>query len=132
MLPRRTAGARCIRETASLPVVLPHGSSVAVIRVAGEDLLRAVELFQQHRADEEMRPSHGAQGENCIGLVENRLAEPFGAADREGDRSGAPIAPGGEAVGDVTARPGLPALVERDENGAGRTSGKDQCGLARL
>ena len=103
MLPRRTAGARCIRETASLPVVLPHGSSVAVVRVTGEDLLRAVELFQQHRADEEMRPGHRAEGENCIGVVENRLAEPFRAADREGDRSDAPIAPGGEAVGEVTA-----------------------------
>jgi len=125
MLPRRTAGARCIRETASLPVVLPHGSSVAVVRVTGEDLLRAVELFQQHRADEEMRPGHRAEGENCIGVVENRLAEPFRAADREGDRSDAPIAPGGEAVGEVATRPWLSPRIERDENCAGGTSGKD-------
>ena len=125
MLPRRTAGARCIRETASLPVVLPHGSSVAVVRVTGEDLLRAVELFQQHRADEEMRTGHRAEGENCIGVVENRLAKPFSAANRKSDGGTAVIAPGGEAVSQVAARPWLSPRIERDENCAGGTSGKD-------
>ena len=99
MLPRRTAGARCIRETASFPVVLPHGRSVTVIRVAGQDLLGAVELFQQHRADEKVRPSHRAEGEDHIGFLENRLAQPFGAADCEGDRTGAAITPSRQPVG---------------------------------
>ena len=123
MLPRRTAVARCIRETASFPVVLPHGRSVTVIRVAGEDLLGAVELFQQHCADEKVGPGHRTQGENCIGLVENRFAQPFGAADREGDGSGTAITPGGEPVGELTARPFCTAAVERDEHGGGWAGG---------
>ena len=35
--------------------------SLPVIGVAGEDLLGAVELFQQHAANEKMRPSHRPQ-----------------------------------------------------------------------
>ena len=89
--------------------------------MAGEDLLRPVELFEQHRADQEVRPGHRAEGQNRFRLIEDRLAEPLGATDGKRDGPGAVIAPGSEAVGEVAARPLLPPRIERDEAGAGRS-----------
>ena len=58
--------------------------------------------------------------------------EPVGAADREGQRGGAGVAPAGEPVGQLPAAPGRAALVERDEPGTRRQRGEDQLGLALL
>jgi hypothetical protein len=131
-MPRGTAGARCIRETAAIQVVLPHGGSGAVIRVAGEDLLRAVQLLQQHRADEQVRPGHCTERQDRIGLVENGLTEPVGAANRESHGPGAVIAPGGKPAGQVAARPFLTAFIERNKARIRRPGGEEQFGLARL
>ena len=103
-----------------------------MVRVPGKDLLRPVELFEEHCADEEVRPGHRAQGQNRIGFVENDFAEPFGAANCKSDGGTAMIAPAGETVGKLAAGPGLAALVERDKHPAGRPHGEQQFGLARL
>src|SRR5262249_18519788 len=107
-------------------------SLVPMIRVAGEDLLRAVQLFEQHAAHHQMRPGHRAERDGRVGAGKDRLAESVGAADREGERGCAPVAPAGEPVGEVAAGPGAAALVERNQPGAGRHRAEDQFGLARL
>src|SRR5579862_7516308 len=42
---------------------------LAVIGMAREDLLRAVDLLQKHRAGQEMRPGHRAQGQFRLRLL---------------------------------------------------------------
>ena len=103
-----------------------------MIGVAGEDLLGAVKLFQQQAAHHEMRPSHRAERKNRVGTLDNRWTEPVGAADGEGECRRAAVAPGGEPVGELAARPELPAFVERDEYRASRHRSEDQLGLVCL
>jgi hypothetical protein len=43
-----------------------------MVRVAGENLLSAIELFEQHPSDEQMGPGHRSEREGHIGSVENR------------------------------------------------------------
>src|SRR5580700_592223 len=100
--------------------------------MAGEDLLRPVELLQQHAADEEMRPGHHTQRQHRVGALDNGGPEPLGTADREGYGADTAVAPGPEPVGQFTARPFGATLVERDETGAGGQRGEGQLGLARL
>jgi hypothetical protein len=102
-----------------------------MIRVAGEDLLRAVELFQQHAAHQQMRPSHRAQRQHRVGALDNRAAEPLGAADREGECCGTLVTPRREPFGELAARPARPALIERDKPGARGQCREDEFGLAR-
>jgi len=100
--------------------------------VAGVDLLRPVELFEEHAAREQMRPGHWAQREDRIGVLDDRRPKPFGAADREGEGRAAAIAPHREPVGEIPAGPGRALPVERDEPGAGGPGGEDQLGFAQL
>jgi hypothetical protein len=93
--------------------------------VAGEDLLRAVELFEQHAAHQQMRPGHRTQRQHRVGALDDRTAEPLGAADREGERRGTLVAPRRKPFGEVATRPVRPALVERDEPGAGWQRAED-------
>ena len=103
-----------------------------MIGVAGEDLLRPVELFQQHAAAQQMRPGHRAQGQHLIGPVDDGGPEPLGAANREGEGGDAGIAPFPEPVGEIAARPLPAAGVEGNEAGGGGQRGEDQLGLAPL
>ena len=123
---------RCIRETRRGGGSVPD-ASLPVIGMAGEDLLRAVELFEQHvRAPGNAARSSPRATARCR-RARHRVAEPVGAADREGERR--------RCRGRASARAGsansrldhdCAALVERDEPGAGRQRGEDQLGLARL
>ena len=63
-----------------------------MIGMAGVDLLRPVELLQQHAAHEEVRPGHRAQRDDRVGALEDRGREPFRAADREGEGGSAAVA----------------------------------------
>ena len=45
--------------------------SVPVVGVAGEDLLRPVELFEQHAAHQQVRPSHRPEREHRVGAVDD-------------------------------------------------------------
>ncbi len=103
-----------------------------MIGMAGVDLLRPVELLQQHAAHEEVRPGHRAQRDDRIGVLDDRGSEPLGAADREGEGRAAAIAPLREPVGEIPAGPGRALPVERDEPGAGGPGGEDQLGFAQL
>jgi hypothetical protein len=78
-----------------------------------------------------MRPGHRAQREHRIRLLDDGAPQPLGAADREGQRRDATIAPLAEPFGEIAARPRLAALVERDEARACRQRGEDQLRLAR-
>ena len=80
---------------------MPHIAfltSISVIWMAREDLLSAVELFEQHSADEKMRPGHRSQRQNRIGAVKHREIEAFGAADRKGELLRPAFAPPGDAA----------------------------------
>jgi hypothetical protein len=100
--------------------------------MAGEDLLGAVELFEQHAPDQQVRPSHRAQRQDRLGAVEDRRGETIGAADREGKFGYTLVAPTCEPVGETTARPRRATFVEGDKVRSGRQSPEDQRGLARL
>ena len=100
--------------------------------MAGVDLLRPVELLQEHAAHKQVRPGHHAEREDRIGALDDRGPKPLGAADREGEGACAAVAPSREPVGEIAARPGRALWVERDEPGAGRPGGEDQLGLAQL
>ena len=97
-----------------------------MIGMAGVDLLRPVELLQQHAAHEEVRPGHRAQRDDRIGAVDNPGSEPLGAADRKGKGGGTTVAPRREPIGEIAAGPGRSLLVQRDEPGAGGLRGEDQ------
>jgi len=99
-------------------VCLEHDSAIlrrvgliAVIGVAGEDLLGAIELLQQKAAGQEVRPGHRAKRQNGVGALDRCLAEPVGAADREGEYAGAGVPPSRKPVSKLPARPGCAALV---------------------
>jgi hypothetical protein len=88
--------------------------------VTGENLLSAIELFEQHPSDQQMRPSHRSKREGNIGAVENHRVEPICAANRECQLGRTPIAPNGDPFGEGAAGPLDAALVEGDERDAGR------------
>ena len=96
------------------------------------NLLRPVELFEQHAADEEMRPSHRPQRQYRRGAVEDSGPEPLGTADRKRQLRHSAVAPDGEMVGEFAARPRGTARVEGDQRRSGRQCLKNQLGLARL
>ena len=71
--------------------------------MTGEDLLRTIELLQQHATDEQMRPCHGSERCDRMGTVENGGTEPVGTADGEGQLGPALITPSGDAIGERSA-----------------------------
>ena len=52
---------------------------------AARDLLRAVELFEQHDAREVVRQRDGAEGQRLVGALAHCGAHAVGAADDERD-----------------------------------------------
>jgi hypothetical protein len=103
-----------------------------MVRVAGKDLLRAIKLFQQHAANQEMRPSHSAEREDHRRTIEDGCCQPIGTADRKTKFRGAAIAPLTEVIRQFAARPSRSPLVEGDEGCFDRQCFEDQLGFARL
>src|SRR5579872_7546422 len=65
-----------------------------VIRMAGKDCAGAVKLFEQHDADELVRPGGLAEGEPQLAALDQRRRQTVGAADDEARsraRGGAPF-----------------------------------------
>src|SRR5579863_4839386 len=93
MVDRRSVGHRCLRakmfgngtisRTASFPRSVKAKGSFAMIGMAGENLLAAIDLLEQHAAHKKMRPCHGPERYCEFGLVEHGIAEPVGAAYHE-------------------------------------------------
>ena len=79
-----------------------------------------------------MRPSHRAEGQNRVGAIEDRRADPLRAADRKGNGASAAVAPRAKPLGQFAARPGDAGAIQSDEQRAGRQRGEDQLGLTRL
>jgi hypothetical protein len=97
-----------------------------------EDLLRPVQLFEQHAAHEQMRPGHRPQRERRVGALDDGAPETVGAADREGDGDVAGIAPARQAVRQFDAAPRRAALVEGNQPRTPRQRGEDQLGFPRF
>src|SRR5690625_3036285 len=72
------------------------GHSVPVVGVALEDGVGAVELLGEEEADQQVRPGHGAEGEQELGPSRNGLVEAIGAADHEDGLSDAFVMPATE------------------------------------
>src|SRR5690242_11136426 len=89
--------------------------SVPVIGMAGEDLLRPVQLLEQHAAHQQMRPGHLAERKHRVGTGDDGAAETVGPADRECHGAAAGVAPVSQAVGEFDAAPARTALVDRDQ-----------------
>src|SRR5882672_12753783 len=77
----------------------------------------AVNLFQQHDANELMRPGGSAEGELEARLVVQRRREPVVAADDEHSRRTSVVAPASKPVGERGTVEALAALVENDGDG---------------
>src|SRR5262245_36960359 len=84
----------------------------------GEDGDGAVELFQQHDADELVRPCRGAEGDGEARLVAQRRREAVGGADDEDDGRLVLVAPVLQAGGEGGAAHALAARVENHRGGA--------------
>src|SRR5713226_9697492 len=106
-------------------------TSLPMIRVAGKDLLGTIELLAQHRADEEVGPSHGPEREEIVRARPNRIAMAVRAADEEGDGRATAL-PFGDQFGEIRARNVLAALIERNHQCAVGDSGEQQRALADL
>ena len=100
--------------------------------MTGKDLLRPVQLFEQHAARQQMRPSHLSKREHGIGAGNDGAPETVCATDREGHGAGAGVAPVSQALGEFDATPACAALIERDQPGPARQCGEDQLGFARF
>jgi hypothetical protein len=120
----------CIRETRTGEIAFPI--LIPVVGVTGEDLLRAVKLFEQHPANEQVRPCHRPERHDRVGAIEDRRAEPFGATNSEGKLRPAPITPTCDTIGQSAARPSAAALVESDKWNTRRQRAEDQLSLARF
>lgn len=103
-----------------------------MIGVAGEDLLRSIELLEQHPACEKMGPGHRAQGQSGGSALEDRRCQTLRPAERKSELRRCAIAPRGEAIGQFSARPRSAALIEGDQWRAGRQGFQNQLGLARF
>jgi len=91
-----------------------------MIGVTGENLLSAIELFEQHPSDQQMGPGQRPKREDYLGAVENHRVEAIGAADCERQLGRTPIAPGGDPRRQAPARPLDAPLIQSDEWDAGR------------
>jgi len=102
-----------------------------MIRVAGKDLLGTIELLAQHRANQEVGPSHGPEREEIVRARPNRIAMAVRAANEEGDGRAAAL-PFGDRFGEIGARNVFAALIEGNDKCAVGESGEQQLALADL
>ena len=91
-----------------------------MVGVTGEDLLRAIQLLEQHAADKQVRPRHRSERHDRMGAVKDSGVEPIGAADGEGEFGRALVTPKADTVGKSAARPTGAALVEGNKRNAQR------------
>src|ERR1043165_5924031 len=89
----------------------------AVIGMPGQDADGAVDLLQQHHANQLMRPGRRAKRKLQAGLVAQRGREPIVAADDEDRGRPAVVAPAAEPAGERRAVEAFAALVEDDGDG---------------
>ncbi len=92
-------------------------SSVAMIGVPGEDLLRPVDLFCEHAAHHEVRPGQSAERQDKVGAPPHRVVQPVRAADQERDTGPPFIPPTAYPLGQIPARQIFPLLVQRNDDG---------------
>ncbi len=90
---------------------------------------RAVNLLQEHDAGQPVRPRHAAEGQPVTGRGLEIGSKPVGAADEEGERRRAGVAPAPEEGGKLIAGDVLAAAVERDRQGIVGHSGTQPHGL---
>jgi len=93
-------------------------TSGSMIRMPRENARGAVDLFEQHHADQLMRPGGGGPNASFwLAFVAQRRREPIVAADDEHCRGTTVVAPAAEAIGERRAVEAFAAFVENDGDG---------------
>ena len=103
-----------------------------VVGMAGDDLLGAVDLFQQHGAHHHVWPGHGAEGDDAPRPLDDTVVQPLGAADHEGELGHAFVSPHAQKLREILAGNFLTTRFEGHHDGAGGTGGFQQPGFAAL
>jgi hypothetical protein len=102
-----------------------------VIGVASEDLLRAIDLFEQHPARQQMRPSHRAERQHERCLLDDALVKTLGTADDKSE-IGSGLAPRVEALGKIGTLELRSAPIKCGQYGAFGHGVEKKLRLARL
>lgn len=96
-----------------------HARSRAMIRVAGEDRRRAVELFKQNRTRQAVGHRHRSEREQRVGAGAQGRIVPVRTADGEGQVRSPGVAPGGERSSERLGGLRFAAFVQRYQFCAG-------------
>jgi hypothetical protein len=86
-----------------------------MVRAAGQDGHRPVDLLGEHGADQGVRPGLHAEGEGLVGAGQDVGREAVGAADCQHDLAHAIVAQAGEAGGEGAGGMRLAVLVATDD-----------------
>ena len=89
-----------------------------MVGVSRQDGLGTVDLLDQHRADQQMRPRRLAKGQNEIRLRPQGRIEAERPADQEGDGTAPIIPPSAQRLGAILAGQIAAPFVHRDQNRA--------------
>ena len=93
------------RKEAGACVVIRSGFvSAAMIRMAGQDCQRPVELLDDEHPDELVRQGEGAEGQDEVGRLADAVVEAVGPPIRQARLPAAAVAPGAEAIREGLAR----------------------------
>jgi hypothetical protein len=101
--------------------------SVSVIRPAGQNGYRPIDLLRQHDARKSVRPGLRPERQPSVGGLQNRIAQALGAADDEGELAFAAVAQGSKPKRDVARGSGRRVFVADDDMRAvalGQQSGR--------
>ncbi len=82
-----------------------------MIRAAGQDGHRPIDLFGQHHPGHGVGPGLGAEGEGFVGGLEDARVQPVRPADDQDQPSRPAVAQGLDPAGEGAAGPGLAVLV---------------------
>src|SRR5579872_280060 len=101
-----------------------------MIGMAGNQLLRAVDLLDKQAARQEMWPGHIAKRQHQPGLLEQRLTMSVGASDQESGIGDSLIPPLLQLACEGLARELLAATIEGDQQRSLGNGGKEELALA--
>ena len=103
-----------------------------MVGVTGQDTFRPVQLFDQHRPRQQVRPGHRPQRDHKRGLGAKILVKAVGAADQERDIANSGVLPLAELCGEDFAVEGFATLIKGDDRCIRRNCGTQQRRLAPL
>src|SRR5512144_2174133 len=110
-------------EYAEQTLTLPSTGELrsgAVIRMAGKNGRRAIELLGEHDAGKPVRQSERPERQLQIGAGEHLRRQPLGAADEKGEARGAAVAKSADGVRELGAAELIALAVEAHQFMGGR------------